>query len=290
MSLLGPSQLFSPGFGRKISQPAKLGGATISSPIISVASSLILGYAGLASARGPAVTGGTGGQTLIATDWTSLKTAMGTNGTRTILLQGNAHINGLGETYQLTKSNVTIDGSGFHGSIRRASIMIRANNVWFKHMRLRSGDQVNSPSATDALTINPGVGGPPIHHIAIDHCSVSWGPDVCLAVLNQVEDLTIQYTIIGPGLQLSDHEETNHSMGMNVTVPGNGVPATEYGRRTAAAASPGLAATVVAEAGPNFTDSTDQEWKDAFTNGTGVFYNGTPATYPAPNQNWPPVQ
>jgi hypothetical protein len=52
----------------------------------------------------------------------------------------------------------------------------------------------------------------------------------------------------------------------------------------AAPASSGLAASVVAGAGPGLVDGVDQGLKNDFSTGAGRFYSG--AGYPAPNPTW----
>jgi len=61
-----------------------------------------------------------------------------------------------------------------------------------------------------------------VHNIVLDHLTMIWGPDIGgLAVLGDVHDVTVQYSIMGDGLYLSRHPEGTvadggHSMGTSI--------------------------------------------------------------------------
>jgi len=121
---------------------------------------------------------------------------------------------------------ITVKG----GSAPRGGVEIRGNpilvvthDVILKNLRLRPGDAMMSSSEAgqaDGLTVN-GVGGN-VYNVVLDHLSLLWGPDIGgLAVLGNVHDMTVQYTIMGEGLRYSRHPEAapsgdGHSMAVNL--------------------------------------------------------------------------
>jgi hypothetical protein len=184
---------------------------------------------------GAGTTGGSGGTLYWVSTWAQLKAALLASGPRIVRLTGSADLDGGGEKVKITHGNLTIDGSGWSGALLRYSIVIAASNVIVTQLRLRPGDQIATPDDGDALTINPDIGSS-LSDVVIDHCSLLWGPDVTLGILNTVTDVTVQYSILGAGLYYSAHSEAtppnHHSYGPNVTtVSGNPNPGTEYGRR-----------------------------------------------------------
>jgi hypothetical protein len=203
--------------------------APTATPWVSAGSGLaVVGY-------GAGTTGGSGGTVYSVSSWAELKSALLAAGPRIVRLTGSANLDGGGDELKIKNGNLTIDGSGWSGSLRRYSIVIAASNVIVTQLRLRPGDEVVKPADGDALTINPGIGGS-LSHVVIDHCSLLWGPDVTLAILNNAWDVTVQYSILGAGLYYSAHPEAvppgNHSYGPNtITVGSNPNPDTEYGRR-----------------------------------------------------------
>ncbi len=151
---------------------------------------------------GAGTTGGSGGKVYSVSTWSQLKAALQASGPRIVRLTGSADLDGGGEKLKVRNGNLTIDGSGWSGSLRRYSIVIEASNVIVTQLRLRPGDQIDDVGEGDGLTINPGIGGS-LSNIVIDHCSLLWAPDVTLAILNNVSDVTVQYSILGAGLYYS---------------------------------------------------------------------------------------
>jgi hypothetical protein len=180
---------------------------------------------------GAATTGGSGGTVYSVSTWAQLKAALLASGPRIVRLTGSADLDGGGEKLKVRNGNLTIDGSGWSGSLRRYSIVIAASNVIVTQLRLRPGDQIADVGEGDGLEINPGIGGS-LSNIVIDHCSLLWAPDVTLAILNNVSDVTVQYSILGAGLLYSANPTSPNGYGPNVTTVGaNPNPGAEYGRR-----------------------------------------------------------
>jgi pectate lyase len=202
---------------------------TSAPPVTTNASSLaVVGY-------GAGTTGGSGGTVYAVSTWAEFKAALLASGPRIVRLTGSADLDGGGEKLKIKNGNLTIDGSGWSGGLRRYSIVIGASNVIVTQLRLRPGDQIANPADGDGLTINPGVGSS-LSRVVIDHSSLLWAADVTLAILNNATDVTVQYSILGAGLYYSAHPEVTatrgHSYGPNVTTDeGNPNPGTEYGRR-----------------------------------------------------------
>ena len=151
-------------------------------------------------------TGGSGGKVYSVATWSQLKAALLASGPRVVRLTGSADLDGGSDTVKIKNGNLTIDGSGWSGSLRRYSIVIAASNVILTQLRLRPGDQIANPADGDGLTINPGIGGS-LSNMVIDRCSLLWAPDVTLAILNNVSNVTVQYSILGGGLCYSTHPE-----------------------------------------------------------------------------------
>ena len=202
---------------------------TVAPTVPPLASPGVVGY-------GAGTTGGSGGTLYSVSTWSELKAALLASGPRIVRLTGSADIDGATDKVQVRNGNLTIDGSAWSGSLRRYSIVIAASNVIVTQLRLRPGDQVDTPADGDGLSIYPPDIGSSISNIVIDRCSLLWAPDVTLAILNSVSDVTVQYSILGAGLYYSAHPEatagTGHSYGPNVTTIGsNPNPGSEYGRR-----------------------------------------------------------
>ena len=192
--------------------------------VASVASSGVVGY-------GAGTSGGSGGRLYSVASWSQLKGALEASGPRIVRLTGSADIDGGGEKIKIRNGNLTIDGSGWSGALRRYSIVIAASNVLVTQLRLRPGDQIDDVGEGDGLTINPGIGGS-LSNVVIDRCSLLWGADVTLAILDNSWDVTVQYSILGAGLYQSANPSSPNGYGPNVTtINTNPNPGSEYGRR-----------------------------------------------------------
>jgi len=178
---------------------------------------------------GAGTTGGRGGRLYEVSSWAEFRTAVLASGPRIVEITGSANIDGGGERLVVDHGDLTIDGSRWSGALKRYSLVLRASNVIVTQLRLRPGDQIDDFNEGDGLTINPDTTSS-LSHIVIDHCSVLWGTDVTLAVLNSVSDMTIQHSIIAAGLYHSAKPGPTSGYGLNVTVPGNS-SASQFARR-----------------------------------------------------------
>jgi pectate lyase len=184
-------------------------------------SSNVVGY-------GAGTSGGAGGRQLAVTTLAdsgpgSLRAALEASGKR-IVVFGVAGTIRLQSTITIKDPYVTVAGETAPApgiTLRDGALMVRTSEVILRHLRLRPGDQVDSPDDVDALTIN-GANGT-VSNVVVDHVTMLWGPDIGgLAVLGDVRNLTVQHSIMGEGLYLSAHSEGTagqggHSHAANIT-------------------------------------------------------------------------
>ena len=176
---------------------------------------------------GAGTTGGSGGRVYTVSTWSQFKTAVLASGPRIVDVTGGANLDGGGERLVINNGDLTIDGSGWSGSLKRYSLVLRASNVIITQMRLRPGDQIADVGEGDGLTINPGDGAS-LSNVVIDHCSLLWAPDVTLAILNRSMNITVQHSIIAAGLVYSANPSSPNGYGANVTTIGQVAPS-QYG-------------------------------------------------------------
>lgn len=117
-------------------------------------------------------------------------------------------------------SNFTLEAVPGHKAVINGALMVKGqSNVIIRDLRVQADDSWGNPGDTDALFLN-GLRGP-VNRIAISNVTGIWGPDIGgLAVLGDVNDVTVQCSILGEGLRFSAHHEggepTGHSMGLSV--------------------------------------------------------------------------
>lgn len=174
---------------------------------------------------------------MVVRSFADLKAAVAVNAVRYVLLSASAVsvLDGLGDWLDITKPGLTIDGSEYHGQFKRMPLRIRVGSVVLNELRLRMGDQVKDVGEADVLNLNPVSGGnwgAVLRDVVVNHCSGLWSNDVVLAILNHVEYVTIQHSIIGAGLVYGTNPTSPNGYGANVTViNGNPQPNLDYGRK-----------------------------------------------------------
>lgn len=164
---------------------------------------------------GAAVEGGTGGTVMAVSTSDELVEALLASGPRIVRFDVPA----TGATFTIPEvailsGELTIDGSTAAGPVTiRGFVRISASDVVVQHVRFRPGDVVEgNPDDIDGLTINGRTGE--VRGVVINHVSMSWGPDVGgLTILGEVSDVTVQYSIMGPGLSASAHSESGEGGG-----------------------------------------------------------------------------
>jgi pectate lyase len=187
---------------------------------------------------GSGTPGGRGGEVVAVTNLNdsgagSLRDAINGSGPRTVAFRAAGTIR-LKSDLMITDPYLTVDGGTAPGAvvIRGAAVKVVTHDVILRNLRIRPGDAVSNPSDVDAVTLN-GLSGE-VHHVVLDHLTMLWGPDIGgLAVLGNVHDISVQYSIMGDGLYLSAHPEAvpsqgGHSMGASIFQLDPGV---QWGRR-----------------------------------------------------------
>ena len=142
------------------------------------------------------------GQTLIPG---SLRWALQQTGTKTIVFDVSGTIM-LKQRMETGQDNLTLAGQTSPGGICIGGydFTVNSNNVIIRFLRFRPGDA--SGREPD------GLGGMDRRNIIIDHCSVSWSVDECLAVYG-MENLTVQWCIASEALRVSTHGKGTHGYG-----------------------------------------------------------------------------
>lgn len=165
-------------------------------------------------------TGGRGGKVLFVTNLNdsgpgSLREAIDSEGPRIVVFRVAGIIH-LQSNLEINHPHITIAGQTAPGDgicIAGASLNINTYNVIVRHLRVRRGITTGGQGSDN-------IGGNPLHHIIVDHCSASWGRDENLslyramvqqpdprnpgatkAVKTSVQNLTIQYCISSEGMK-----------------------------------------------------------------------------------------
>ena len=175
---------------------------------------------------GSATTGGLGGRVITVRSWAELKAASESTGPRIVRLVGASSENwdGGGDLIEMgaTMGNITIDGSEFGGEIMRGYFRVRASNVIFRELRIRTGDPLLTADYSTASPILLTGTNNPVRNIVIDHVSLMWGTEMNLAIYNDVSNVTVQNTIMAEGLQYTSRStgEFHTAKCLNITVKG----------------------------------------------------------------------
>lgn len=180
---------------------------------------------------GSQTVGGRGGRIIYVTNLNdagpgSLRAALESSGPRLVLFQVAGTIN-LTDDITINQPFLTIAGQSAPGEgvqIKGGMLKIRTHDVVMRYLKLRPGDQQNrsSNNERDAVTMG-GNSNDTVYNLVIDHSSMVWGPDVGgPSILTNAKDITIQYSIMGEGLYLSNHSEATpnqggHALGLNIT-------------------------------------------------------------------------
>jgi hypothetical protein len=157
----------------------------------------------------------------------SLREALLTSGPRFVLFKvaGNIEIE---SRILITDPYLTVAGQwapnggvciraapGFHQSV----IECKTHNVIFRHVKMRSGfvgDQYPNPTAGSAgdSSRNLHNNDPSLHDVIYDHCSFTWGTDICAAT-SYGNGITFQWCIISECLHDAGHDLGLHSKAFN---------------------------------------------------------------------------
>lgn len=167
--------------------------------------------------------GGRGGKviavtTLAAEGPGSLAAALRTKGPRIVVFRVGGTIR-LARDLNLDEPFATIAGQTAPGDgicILGGALRIRTHDVVVRHLRFRVGDDLAGPDPDNRDGV--GIGNPrePVHHVVLDHCSVSWAIDENVSLWHLCHDITVQWCLIAEALEHSLHPKGAHGMGLLV--------------------------------------------------------------------------
>lgn len=181
---------------------------------------LILGFANLwtqtlafpsAEGYGKYTKGGRGGavyevKNLDDSGEGSLRAAVEASGPRTVVFRVSGTIV-LQSPLTVKNPFITIAGQTAPGDgicIRRHPLVIDADNVIIRYIRVRLGDE--SGKDYDAIS------GRYRKHIILDHISASWSIDECVSIYH-CDSITVQWCLITESLSHSNHKKGSHGFG-----------------------------------------------------------------------------
>ena len=113
----------------------------------------------------------------------------------------------LNNELRVRNGNLTIDGQSAPGDgicIANYPLVINANNVIVRFIRVRLGDESNTEY--DAVSVNNSTG------VVLDHLSCSWSVDECVSCYGNT-DFTMQYCLVSESLKESVHGKGSHGYG-----------------------------------------------------------------------------
>lgn len=165
-----------------------------------------------AEGYGKYTVGGRGGDVFEVTNLNdsgegSLRNAVEASGPRTVVFRVSGTIN-LKSDLEIKNPFITIAGQTAPGdgiTLRAYTLIIRADDVIVRYIRVRLGDE--SGEASDGLTSRY------TNNLILDHLSVSWSIDETLTVY-QGTNTTVQWCIVAESLYESNHTKgSDHGYG-----------------------------------------------------------------------------
>jgi hypothetical protein len=166
--------------------------------------------------------------------FSQLRSALEASGKRFIRVVGDSLLDGAGADLKISNPLFTVDGSAYTGpGMKDYKIVMKVGDQIWTQLAMRPSEGSTPAKSADrrAISFNPGNNEEVLSRVCLDHMSLAWGPDVVGSAINNVEDFTIQYSIIGPCLRQSNIKTSPNGYGWNDTVPGNSNPGLMYGKR-----------------------------------------------------------
>ncbi len=178
--------------------------------LISASQAQQLAFPG-AEGYGKYTVGGRGGAVIEVTNLNdsgagSLRAAVEASGPRTVVFRVSGTII-LNSELKISNGYITIAGQTAPGDgicIRRYPIVIGANNVIIRYIRVRFGDE--SGDDDDAISSRF------TNYVMLDHVSASWSVDETMSVYH-CDFVTIQWCLISESLYQSNHVKGHHGFG-----------------------------------------------------------------------------
>lgn len=155
--------------------------------------------------------GGRGGEVIEVTNLNdngpgSLRAAVEASGPRTVVFRVSGTIE-LESDLSIRNPYITIAGQTAPGEgicIRKYPIMIRADEIILRYLRVRLGDE--SGNDTDAIS------GRYFKNIIVDHVSASWSVDETVSIYH-CNNITVQWCLISESMYNSNHVKGHHGFG-----------------------------------------------------------------------------
>lgn len=162
---------------------------------------------------GATTPGGRGGKVFLVTTLDdagpgSFRAALEAAGARIVVFRVAGTI-ALKSSITVRNPFLTIAGQSAPGDgicIRDASVGIATHDVVVRYLRFRLGDE--SRREADCLDLLNGA-----RNCVIDHVSATWSIDECLSLSGDVQNCTIQWSLIGESLNQSKHAKGKHGYG-----------------------------------------------------------------------------
>ena len=164
-----------------------------------------------AEGYGKYTVGGRGGKVYEVTNLNdsgegSLRAAVEAKGPRTVVFRVSGTID-LKSDLLIENPNITIAGQTSPGDgicLKRYPLVISANEVIIRHIRVRFGDE----SGQDSDSISSRY----VKNLILDHVSASWSVDETMSIYH-CENITVQWCMITESMFSSNHVKNNHGYG-----------------------------------------------------------------------------
>ncbi len=185
---------------------------------------------------GAASIGGRGGKVIEVTNLNdsgpgSFREALDADGPRIVVFKVGGTIE-LDSSLKIENPYITIAGQTAPGGgitlknsednpEPEAPLKIKTHDVILRYISSRPGASDADDGNIDALNIIEGSGSE-VFNVVVDHTSLSWSTDEVASIIEQVQDVSIQWNIISEGLDDSTNPEGPHSMGLLMYKEGQG--------------------------------------------------------------------